>query len=162
MVFLLKNKLIGSKEFQRVPAAPTLNKRCPQDPNKNGNYNVFVMEMRMPKELEHFLSCSVAVITRPCVTHVCFFSPFLCKKQNIWFPNSFNWAANKMKFTGIIKFCQLTSDGWNKALISQSAALVYQCDLIFLGFCWNNLLVLMPISKEGAEKKLNNSYHISS
>lgn len=50
IVSLLKNKLIGSKEFQRVPAAPTLNKRCPQDPNKNGNYNVFVMEMRMPKK----------------------------------------------------------------------------------------------------------------
>lgn len=153
--FSSANKLIGSQEFWWVPAAPTLNKRCPQDPNKNGNYNVFVMEMRMPKELEHFLSCSVAVITRPCVTHVCFFSLLFAsqKKQNIWFPNSFNWAASKMKFTGIIKFCQLACDGWNKTLINQSfGALVYQRDLIFLGFCWNDLLVWMPVSKKGAEK----------
>lgn len=42
-------KLIGTMEFQRVPATPRLNIRCIQDPSKNGNYNVFVMEIRMPK-----------------------------------------------------------------------------------------------------------------
>lgn len=55
-------ELIGTMEFQLVPATPRLNIRCIQDPSKNGNYNVFVLEVRMPKELEHFLSCSVAAI----------------------------------------------------------------------------------------------------
>lgn len=49
--------------------------RCIKDPSKSGNYNVFVMEVRMPNELEHFLSCSAAVITRSRVTQrVCLFS----------------------------------------------------------------------------------------
>lgn len=67
-------KLIGTVEFQWLPATPRLNIRCIKDPSKNGYYNVFVMEIRMPKELEHFLGCSEAVIMRPCVTkHACFF-----------------------------------------------------------------------------------------
>lgn len=103
-------KLIGTVEFQWLPATPRLNIRCIKDPSKNGYYNVFVMEIRMPEELEHFLSCSVAVIMRPCVTkHACFF-PFVEKKLNIWIPNCFNWATNETKFTGIIKLWRLARD----------------------------------------------------
>lgn len=57
-----------------MPATPRLNIRCIKDPSKNVYYAVFVMQIRMPEELEHFLSRSVAVIMRPCVTkHACFF-----------------------------------------------------------------------------------------
>lgn len=41
-------KLIGTVEFQWLPATPRLNIRCIKDPSKNGYYNVFVMEIRMP------------------------------------------------------------------------------------------------------------------
>lgn len=49
-------------EFPWEPANLRLNTECIKHPCKNGNYNVFVMEVRMPNKLEYFLSCSVAVI----------------------------------------------------------------------------------------------------
>jgi len=55
-------KLIGTVEFQWMPATARLNIRCIQDPSKKANYYVFVLEIRMPKKLEHFLSRFVAVI----------------------------------------------------------------------------------------------------
>lgn len=109
-------------------ATPRLNIRCLKDPSKNGNYNVFVMEVRMPNGLEHFLSCSVAVITRPCVTQLVCLS-FLEKKLNIWIPNTFNWATNTSKFTGIIKLGYLTRGG-EKQVLTQLAVSLNRCQSV--------------------------------
>lgn len=112
-------KLIGTMEFQCVPASPSLNIRCIHDSSKNCNYNVFfLMEIRIPAE-QHFLSCSVVVITRSFVTqHDCFF--IFREKLNIWVPNCFNQATNKSAFTGIMKLCEGTRGDKNKSQLAMN------------------------------------------
>lgn len=73
-------------EFPWEPANFRLNTECIKDPCKNGNYNVFVMEVRMPNKLEHFLSCSVAVIRRSGVTQYVYYFFILRENLHIWVP----------------------------------------------------------------------------
>lgn len=44
---------------------------------------------------------------------------FHCEALNIWSPNSFNWATNELKFTGIMMLCQLNNRHKNKLFHSQ-------------------------------------------
>lgn len=74
------------------------------------------MEIRIPKKLEHFLSRSVAVITRSFVTQhdFFFFSIFLRKAQHLGPKRVLIESA----FTGIIKLCEQTRGDKNKSQLA--------------------------------------------
>lgn len=100
-------------EIKWVPTNPRLNIRCLKDSSKNGNYNVFVTKLGCQRSWS--ISCAVLWVwlrdtVLPNTSALC----ILNKKLNIWIPNSFNWATNKSRFTGIIKLCHSTRDGQNK------------------------------------------------